>query len=88
MSAISMSLLPCSMMFCVCLVCSTVCQSLASLNSLNPFHWMKTMGMPIPPFLDNPFDLARSLKIKDGFMNINTKKNKKIKDTTNDWNDI
>jgi len=81
-----MSLLPCSMIFCVCLVCSTVCQSLTSLNSLNPFHWMKKMGMPIPSFLNNPFDLVKSLK-RDGFMNIKTN-NKKIKDTTNDWNDI
>lgn len=86
MSAISMSLLPCSMIFCVCLVCSTICQSLASLNSLNPFNWIKKTGAPVPSFLADPFSFAKLFK-REGFMNIKTNK-KKIKDKTNDWNDI
>lgn len=78
MSGLCLSLLPCSMMFFVCLVCSTVCQSLASLNSINPFHLMKKIGLPIPSFLDNPFDVIKSMK-REGFKNIDSRNKKKIK---------
>lgn len=91
MASLCLSLLPCSMIFFVCLVCSTLCQSLASINSLNPFHLLKKTGMPIPDFLDNPFVSLQKMQ-SDKFKNIKNMRNinkKKLKiSDNNDNNDI
>lgn len=76
MASVSLSILPCSIILCVCLICSTLCQSLASLNSLNPFHMMKNAGLPIPSFLDDPFNELQKNQ-KQNFRNLKNINEKK-----------
>ena len=82
MASLCLSLMPCSIVIFVCLMCCTLCNSAASLNSVNPFHLLKNIGVPMPSILDNPCVTLQEMS-KQPFKNLDNIKRKKRIDYNN-----